>query len=156
MSQRDASDRPPRAGEGDGEGDGQAVTPGQPQPGAPAGAQAPRAEPVDRVVAEHSQGPGRSLQAAAARATAAKQQASQALGSAAASLRQQAGTLPGGQPVHQAARAVAGTLQNASQGLQQQHVGGMMQQLEQQVREQPLLSLGIAFLAGLILGRLSD
>ena len=98
MSQRDASDRPPRAGEGDGEGDGQAVTPGQPQPGAPAGAQAPRAEPVDRVVAEHSQGPGRSLQAAAARATAAKQQASQALGSAAASLRQQAGTLPGGQP----------------------------------------------------------
>ncbi|HET7036943.1 MAG TPA: hypothetical protein VFI42_14760 [Thermomicrobiaceae bacterium] len=154
MSQRDPWERAAREDDGQGEGQGQeqgeAATPVQPQGQQP--------EPMDRLVEERSQGPGRSFQAAAARANAAKQQASQALGSAAASLRQrqQAGTFPGGQPVQQAARAVAGTLQNASQGLQQQNVGGMMQQLEQQVREQPLLSLGIAFLAGLILGRLSD
>lgn len=144
MSQRDTSDRTPREGEED-------VTvaaseqPAETQP-----------EPVDTVVDERAQGPGRSFHEAAARANAAKQQAGQALGSAAAALRQQAGTLPGGQPMQQAARAVAGTLQNASQGIQQQNVGGMVQQLEQRVREQPLAALGIAFLAGLVLGRLSD
>ena len=140
MSQRDASDRPMPVGAAMSQSDQREL----------------ESEPADLVVDERTQASPSSLQQAAARASAARQQATQALGSAASSLRQQAVSLPGGQPVQQAAQTVAGTLQSASQQLQEQDLSGVLQALERRVRDQPLAAVGLALLAGFVLGRLSD
>ena len=125
--------------------------------GATAGGSTAESEATDTLVNERAVGTGRG-QLPAEWANAARQQATHALGSAASTIRQQAGTLPGGQPVQQVAQSVAGTLQSASQQLQGQgqSLSGLLSALEQQVRRQPLAAIGGAFLAGFIIGKLTD